>query len=100
MQFRSIVGLTLIGAALAIGQWMIPPDTVVYEVRFAVVLMAIAMFLTGSGLIIHAWYRYHWPAKRQTYDDHIKGLARHLYVPPSRIKRLWWKWQSRLGKRQ
>ena len=29
---------------------MIPPDTVVYEVRFAVVLMAIAMFIIGGGM--------------------------------------------------
>ena len=53
-------GLVCIGIAVAIGQWLIPPGAISYDVRFTIVLAAVVLFVAGIFMICHAvwqWYR-------------------------------------------
>lgn len=60
MEFKIGTGLACVAIAVAIGQWLIPPNTISYDVRFFIVIGAPALFIVGVGLLGHAtwqWYR-------------------------------------------
>lgn len=74
MEFKIGIGLTCFGIAIAIAQWLIPPDKLDYQIKFAFVVLAILFFLFGIGLLLDAWRKYYRPAK-STASRHIKGLT-------------------------
>lgn len=60
MEFKIGTGLACVAIAVAIGQWLIPPNTISYDVRFFIVIGAPVLFIVGVGLLGHAtwqWYR-------------------------------------------
>jgi hypothetical protein len=58
MEFKIGAGLACVGIAVGLGQWLIPPDRISYEVRFTFVAMALVFGLTGLAVLIHAAWRY------------------------------------------
>lgn len=66
-EFKVGTGLACVGLALAIGQWLIPPEAISYEVSFYIVLAAIILAVVGIGLVVHtAWVSYRGLASAQT----------------------------------
>lgn len=60
MESRITVGLACIGIAVAIGQWLIAPDAISYEIRFAIVVAAIVLAIIGLRLLaLVLWQRLH-----------------------------------------
>jgi hypothetical protein len=57
-EFRVGAAFACLGIAVGIGQWLAPPDTIAYEVKFALVVLAVLLFLAGAGLLIHAGLQY------------------------------------------
>ncbi|MCI0426916.1 MAG: hypothetical protein L0Z46_02725 [Nitrospiraceae bacterium] len=47
-------GLACLGIAVAIGQWVIPPDKISPKIRTGLIALAFALALTGSGLLAYA----------------------------------------------
>lgn len=60
MKSRITVGLTCVGIAIAIGQWLIAPDAISYGVRFVIVVAAIVFAIIGLGLLgLVFWQQLH-----------------------------------------
>lgn len=74
MEFKVGTGFACVGIAVAIGQWLIEPETISYEVKFWIILAAGVLSLAGTGMIGHAaWQRY-----RGLSADHIKTKSENL----------------------
>lgn len=58
MEFKIGAGLACVGIAVGLGQWLIPPDTINSEVRLALVSIALAFGLSGTGVLLHAAWKY------------------------------------------
>jgi hypothetical protein len=58
MEFRVGAAVACIGLAAALGQWLIPPDKLAYEIRFVLIIVAIVLLIVSLYLLIHASYRY------------------------------------------
>jgi len=69
MEFKIGTGLACVGIAVAIGQWLIPPDTVSYDVRFVIVIFALVLFIAGLGLWVHATWHW-WRAPHELTPRH------------------------------
>jgi hypothetical protein len=67
-------GLACVGVAVTIGQWLILPEAISYEVRFSIVLAAVGLCLAGIFMICQAaWQRY-----RGSSADQIKTKPESL----------------------
>jgi hypothetical protein len=51
-------GLAFVGLAVAMGGWLIPPETISYNVRFVFVLIAIGFVLVGIVMIFPAAWQW------------------------------------------
>src|SRR5215472_12481386 len=57
MERRIGAGSAFLGIALAIGQWLIPPDRISYGFRFGLVVVSCLLFVVGIVLLGQAgWY--------------------------------------------
>ena len=74
MKFKIGSGVACLTIAIAIWQWLIPPDKLDYQIKFVLVLLAILLSILGIGLLVDAWWKHCRPAK-STAPQHIKGLT-------------------------
>lgn len=63
------------GIAVAIGQWLIAPDHLDYQIRFALIILAILMFLGGSVLVLHAGFTWSRSRNERPVQDALFGDA-------------------------
>jgi len=75
MEFKIGAALACVGIAVGIAQWLVPHDTISYEVRFALVVIALFFGFTGVGILIHAAYRYFAPKLQDVPPVEAFGFA-------------------------
>jgi hypothetical protein len=66
MEFRIGTGLACAGLAVAIGQWLIPPDKITHEMKFDLTVVASVLFLVGVSLLVHGFFTKHLKGKIQS----------------------------------
>jgi hypothetical protein len=64
MEFRIAAAFALLGLAVGLGQWLAPEGGISYEVKFALLCIAILSALIAIGIFLHAAYRFFWPAPK------------------------------------
>ena len=62
-EFRGGAGITFVGIAVAVGQWLIPAEKIGYNVRFALIIIACVLLLAGIGLLGHVFWGFLFPKK-------------------------------------
>jgi hypothetical protein len=89
MEFKIGSGLACLGIAVGIAQWLVPQDTLIYEIKFGIVLLAIFLFAAGALLLTHALYRFCKPPKPTNgQNERFQRLAAFLYASLPWYKRL------------
>ena len=73
MEFKIGAALACVGIAVGIGQWLIPPDKISYEIRFTLIIIALLLFAFGLCCLIHVAWRYLKRSKNEN-DGHSSPL--------------------------